>query len=371
MEQNYQCSIRITDNGEPLFFQTLEEDDTTESLMNQAKEEALSQGIDLDGTSFSSTLTRHLEFTMKVRDDTHSGAQSRICYVSAALVPRSGGMLAVLVVHSLSSMHGRFMRQCLLFLLADLTAWLLLSIFFWHFTARVLLPIRENWRKQTQFIASASHELRSPLTVILSNAAAVRSGVLPFDTNFLDTVDAEGLRMSHLISDMLQLAGADSEAWSIVPAEIEPDTLLLQIWEDFEAQAHSRHLHWDISLPEEPLPHCICDAERIRQLLGILIDNAFSYTPEGGRVCLALSAALSSSSICIRVIDNGPGIPDSEKEAVFERFHRLDPSRKDKSHFGLGLCIAREIVRLHHGSLTVRDTPGGGATFTLILPVQT
>ncbi|MCD7954558.1 MAG: HAMP domain-containing histidine kinase [Lachnospiraceae bacterium] len=434
MEQNYQCSIRILDNGESLFFQTLSEDEATESMMAQAKEEALSLGLDLDSTSSSATLTRHLEFTMKVRGDNYGSPQSKICYVSAALVPRSGGVLAVLVVHSLSSMHRRIVRQGLPFLLADLAAWLLLSIFFWHFTARVLRPIWENRRKQVQFIAAASHELRSPLTVILSNAAAVRGGVLPFDMHFLDTVDAEGNRMSHLISDMLQLAGADNETWSIAPAEIELDTLLLQVWEDFDAQAHSRHLHWDIRLPEEPLPCCVCDAERIRQLLGILIDNAFSYTPEGGQVCLALSASSvsaqspvaskhtrrsiaaasrhsrynpatsnhsrrsiaaasrhsrhnpaalnhsrrsmaaselsqpSGNTFLIQVIDNGPGIPDAEKEAVFERFHRLDPSRKDKTHFGLGLCIAREIVRLHHGTLTVSDTPGGGTTFTVTLP---
>ncbi|MCD8012144.1 MAG: HAMP domain-containing histidine kinase [Lachnospiraceae bacterium] len=424
MEQNYQCSIRILDNGESLFFQTLSEDTAAESVMTQAKEEALSQGLDLDSASSSATLTRHLEFTMKIRSDNYGNPQSRICYVSAALVPRSGGVLAVLVVHSLSSMRRRIVRQGLLFLLADLAAWLLLSIFFWHFTARVLRPIWENRRKQVQFIASASHELRSPLTVILSNAAAVRSGVLPFDTHFLDAVDAEGNRMSRLISDMLQLAGADNETWSITPAEIDLDTLLLQVWEDFDAQARSRHLHWDIRLPEEPLPCCVCDAERIRQLLGILIDNAFSYTPEGGRVCLALSASSvpghspassnhslrgmtaasrhsrhnpttsepslygmtvasrhsrrsmaaselsqpSGNTFLIQVIDNGPGIPDAEKEAVFERFHRLDPSRKDKTHFGLGLCIAREIVRLHHGVLTVSDTPGGGATFTVMLP---
>ncbi|MCD7882386.1 MAG: HAMP domain-containing histidine kinase [Lachnospiraceae bacterium] len=407
IEQNYQCSIRILDNGEELFFQTISEDDITASLMAQAQAEALAQGFDLSNTSYSGTLARHLEFTMKVRvldsDQDTASVQtsasghtsltpSRTCYVSAAFVPRSGGVLSVLIVHSLSSMHGRIMRQSLLFLLADLAAWLLLSVFFWHFIARVLRPIRENREKQAQFIASASHELRSPLTVILSNTAAVKSGVLPCDSHFLNIIEAEGNRMSRLISDMLQLASADGQTWNLSPSEIEMDTLLLQIWEDFEPQAIARNLKWEISLPENISPRCVCDAERIHQLLGILIDNAFCYTPAGGRVCLALdcpeSTAVSLSTkkngesvtntrsvesagiLFIRVIDNGPGIPDEEKEAVFERFHRLDRSRKDKSHFGLGLSIAREIVLLHHGSITVSDTPGGGTTFTLTLPLQ-
>ncbi len=67
------------------------------------------------------------------------------------------------------------------------------------------------------------------------------------------------------------------------------------------------------------------------------------------------------------MIDNGPGIPDDSKAAVFERFQRLDSSRRDKSHFGLGLCIAQEIAQLHHGQLLLTDTPGGGATFTVVL----
>lgn len=172
--------------------------------------------------------------------------------------------------------------------------------------------------------------------------------------------------MSRLITDMLQLAGADNSTWSIQPAPAELDTLLLETWEHFEPQAAARHLRWEIDLPDDALPRCICDAERIRQLLSILIDNAFSYTPPGGIVRLTLSRP--ASTFCITVSDNGPGIPDEQKEAVFERFYRADPARKSRAHFGLGLCIAQEIALLHHAQLTISDTPGGGATFTLVLP---
>lgn len=123
-----------------------------------------------------------------------------------------------------------------------------------------------------------------------------------------------------------------------------------------------------IELPEDSLPVCFCDSLKISQALAILIDNALTYVPEGG--VIRLSARQEASSVALFVSDNGPGIPDSEKDSVFQRFYRSDTSRNDKQHFGLGLCIAKEIALLHHGTLTILDTPGGGATFKLKLPLN-
>ena len=114
------------------------------------------------------------------------------------------------------------------------------------------------------------------------------------------------------------------------------------------------------------MPPCSCDQERIRQVLAILLDNALCYTSPGGRVCLGLS--FEQNSFSFSVADNGPGIPAEEKKLIFERFYRSDPSRSDREHFGLGLCIASEIIKAHQGRLTVSDTPGGGSTFTVQLP---
>lgn len=113
---------------------------------------------------------------------------------------------------------------------------------------------------------------------------------------------------------------------------------------------------------------CLCDKERIEQVLSILLDNAISYTPSEGRISLSLET--TSDKYLLQVSDNGIGIPDTEKEAVFDRFYRCDKSHKDKSHFGLGLCIAQEIIYMHKGKLRVEDTPGGGATFVVVLNQQ-
>lgn len=367
MEFNNQFSIRLLDNGTPLFFQNLSEDKNTAALMEMAMDAARDEySIDLRQPSGSDKLSRQEEF--RIKDD-----EGLLYDASAALFPRSTGVLGIMVLHPLTSMDQRILRQRLSFLLADLAALLLLGIFFWYFTAKMIRPLQENRRKQNQFIAAASHELRAPLTVILSNVTAVRNGIMPEDGQFLDTIDSECLRMSRLIEDMLQLASADNHTWSIRSVPTELDTLLLETWESYEAQAYAKGLLWNVVLPEDSVPRINCDPERIRQLLSILIDNAFSYTPQGGRIGLSLELGPSQggriSTLRICLSDNGPGIPDQYKEAVFERFCRLDSSRKDKSHFGLGLSIAQEIVRLHRGQLLLGDTPGGGATFTVVLPM--
>ncbi len=379
MEHNHQFYLRITDNGSPLFLQELDNTPIPQKFWDSAEEIARSVcGLDLQKPGSLSVLTRHGEFPLTCDDERYNA--------SVCLIPRDNGYIGITVLQPLAPMESRIHRQRLAFLLADLTALALLGVFFWHFIKRILHPLIENRKKQMQFVASASHELRSPLTVILNHTAAVRSGAMKRDSHFLDVIDSEGKRMSRLISDMLQLANADDRSWSIQPAPVEMDTLLLQVWEHFEPAAISHGLHWEISLPDVPVPRCVCDGERIRQLLSILIENAFSYTPSGGLVKLSLSVPSQAGKsaaymplsrrfthrdcLCIAVSDNGPGIPDDQKEAVFERFRRLDRSRTDKSHFGLGLCIAQEIARLHHGQISLTDTPGGGATFTLMLPIS-
>ena len=121
-----------------------------------------------------------------------------------------------------------------------------------------------------------------------------------------------------------------------------------------------------VSLPENALPPCTADGERIVQLLSILLHNAISYTPEGG--CIELSLTHKKNRFYLSVSDTGPGIPAEDRKKIFERFYRAEKSRSAKGHFGLGLSIASEIVKLHHGSITVGERVGGGSVFTVALP---
>ena len=122
----------------------------------------------------------------------------------------------------------------------------------------------------------------------------------------------------------------------------------------------------ELKLPDMELPKIRCDRNRIIQILSVLMDNAMSYTGQGKSI--ELEIFLEKKYLCFSVADHGEGIPDSEKEAVFDRFYQQDKSRNQKGHFGLGLPVGKELAKLHKGDLILKDTPGGGCTFLLKIP---
>ena len=135
-----------------------------------------------------------------------------------------------------------------------------------------------------------------------------------------------------------------------------------------ELLSSQRGLRLELKLPQEALPHVRGDLGRLEQLLNILLQNALSYTPAGGTIIIEARVSPGiPSAVHIQVIDNGPGISDQDKAHIFERFYRADRSHTDRSHFGLGLCIAQEIAQAHGTALTVADTEGGGAAFGFTL----
>lgn len=351
----YDVKIRINDNGNTLFYQELNPPEEDDSLFQKAADVSRDNyGLDMD--MHSAALTHTEIFRMPGY------------YACTALIPKGSRALSAVILYPLDTLNGQLIRQRLHFALAVLAAITALAVFSWFFTEKMLRPLRESRRRQTDFIASASHELRSPLAVILSSLQAMEQASPDERKHFSHTIQKEGHRMSRLIDDMLSLANADNQSWKILSAPCELDTLLLDTYEKYQPLMLKKSLRLSIRLPEEPLSPCFCDASRISQVLGILLDNAMSYVPEGGRVVLSL--AQDKRRFCLRISDNGPGISDDAKEAVFQRFYRADSARSSSQHFGLGLCIAHEIIALHKGTLTVTDTPGGGATFLITLPLQ-
>lgn len=281
-------------------------------------------------------------------------------------VPQDRGWINVIVLQSLDDEENEVLVQRWAFAAFTAAALALLALFAWVFTRRLLRPLEESRRRQSEFIAAASHELRSPLAVVRASLAAMPGAPPEQLRHFTDMADGECVRMSRLVGDMLTLANADSGAWSMCPEETEPETLLLEVYESFESLSRAKGVAMEITLPEKPLPRCRWDPQRVMQLLCVLTDNAVSYTPSGGRVRLAV--AQEGERVALTVADSGPGVPDEEKAKIFERFFRGDRARTDREHYGLGLSIAAEIARLHGGTISVSNAPGGGAVFTVTLP---
>ncbi len=279
---------------------------------------------------------------------------------------RKAGCLQAVALFPLAKQDKQFNEQRWLFAGIDLVGCIIFLIFSWFFVKKLLRPVEETRQKQVQFVAAASHELRSPLAVMLSNLSALERAGPQERPRFQKNIQTEGLRMSRLIDDLLALANADSHSWSIRREPVELDTLTLELYEKYSRPARESGLLLTVTLPEEGLPPTPCDGGRVEQAVSVLINNALSYTPSGGQVDIILSQ-LSGGKMMFTVQDNGPGIPDQEKPLIFQRFYRADPSRQDREHFGLGLCVAQEIAHLHRGKLWVEDTPGGGARFKLII----
>lgn len=173
--------------------------------------------------------------------------------------------------------------------------------------------------------------------------------------------------MSRLIGDMLTLANSDSKNWVLQRENVELDMLLLEVYEVQYPQAREKGLTLNLSLYEQNIPTMKLDKDRIIQVLSILLDNARNLTPAPGKIELELTR--HRNRVRIRVSDTGPGVPDSEKSKIFERFYRGERSRSSRGHFGLGLCIAAQIVKQHQGRIWVQDAAGGGAEFVVELPI--
>lgn len=361
-EANGNLMIDIMDKGIPILYSKNKQGEIRTQLFAKAYQTALEE----------------FNFDVRRPPDSHLQAQQvnfefvdytgQKYYGAVASVPLSKGWIGITIVKSQIKDEQQIFYLFWTFLGLTLLSIFFLGLFAWLFTARAIKPVEESRKRQIEFVSAASHELRSPLAVIQASISAMESASLTQAQRFSQTITEECRRMSQLIADMLTLAGADSGTWPVHWEEAEMETLVLSAAEHFEPIAEKKKISITSVLPDTPLPKCRCDILRIDQVLSILLDNAISYTPEGGKIVLTLTRY--HKSIQIRVIDNGPGIPNELKEAIFQRFYRVDSSRSKKDHYGLGLCIAREIAALHRGKLLAEDTPGGGSTFVLSLPIE-
>ncbi|MBL4951581.1 HAMP domain-containing histidine kinase [Neobacillus sp. YIM B02564] len=232
---------------------------------------------------------------------------------------------------------------------------------------RALVPIKNAWQKQQQFVSDASHELRTPLAVIQAKTELLfRSPQATVQDKIHDisTISNESRRLSKLVANLLTLARSDSNQLEMNKQVFRLDGLLQKIVRDYEEIALYQEKSLTLDAPE-PVTF-VADKERIHQLIVILLDNALKYTGEGGKI--QLSCHQSHSSIFLKVEDNGIGIPEQDIPKIFDRFFQSDKARTKAEGTGLGLSIAKWIIEKHHGKTRVQSKLGEGTAIEMIFP---
>lgn len=229
--------------------------------------------------------------------------------------------------------------------------------------------IESAFQKITQFTADASHELRTPVSLIRTEAelALRRSRTEAEYKESLLQILQEAERTTLLIEQLLELARSDSGRGSLIMQAVDLPEVLRSVVSSWQQVAAARNLQFstdiyklDVSVMGEP--------NLLRRLADILLDNAFKYTPSPGSVRLALEVREETAVILVR--DSGMGIAQEEQEKIFERFYRIDKARsRGEGGVGLGLAIAEWIVLQHRGAISVESRPGEGATFRVELPL--
>ena len=236
----------------------------------------------------------------------------------------------------------------------------------------MIARLDESFRRQRRFTADASHELRTPLTIIKGDLslALAHPRAADYYHRVLAEMDEEVDRMNHLVERLLTLARTDAEGVTLHRQRVDLSILLADLVEQTRSLAEAKGL----TLTAQIAPNLIAnvDPDAVTQAALNLLDNAIKYTPSGGRVRIgAHRTKPHSNKIQIAVSDSGPGIPAEHLPYIFERFYRVDRARsRGLGGAGLGLSIARELIRAHGGDITVHSVPGEGSTFTVHLPPE-
>lgn len=246
---------------------------------------------------------------------------------------------------------------------------IILATIGWLLAGKSLVPVQKSWQQQKDFVADASHELRTPLTVMQTNLEillANQEEKISDNIKWLNNIQAETKMMSKLVNELLLLAKIDANQIDLQKKIFDLSKTVYDTIKEMETIFASKKIKLEKKVQENI--KFLGDELRIKQLLHILLDNAFKYTPPGGNISFQLHA--EHENIYIRVTDTGIGISDEDKERIFDRFYRVDKSRsRAQGETGLGLNIASWIVKEHNGKIEVQSKLGEGSSFIVVFPL--
>lgn len=270
------------------------------------------------------------------------------------------------ITNEKNSMRSLIMISVLIFFLVLLTSFFI-SV---YLSKRALSPVQKAWAQQHQFVADASHELKTPLTVILANLDILKSHTehtIAEEKKWIDNTEEEAVRMKELLQDLLFLAREDAD--SAPPAPHMSLNFSQIVWEcilPFESVTYEQKTTMTEAIKDDIF--ISGNEKQLKQLLMILLDNACKYAKNG---TIHVTLEQKHEKTILRVKNSGPLISKDDLEHIFERFYRASKSRsRDTGGYGLGLSIARTIVHNHKGSIKAISTEEEGTVFTVTFPIH-
>lgn len=228
-------------------------------------------------------------------------------------------------------------------------------------------PIRENMENQIAFVHAASHELKSPLAVIRTNNSACIADAHNRQ-KYHKIIDDECQRMASLIHDLLLVASGKQMRMHMKLSPLRPDTILIRCYEDMLPLVSGANMPLNIELGEEDYGNILVDEDRILQVLQTLVGNAISYGASKKGILLKLQKEKKQISFIVK--DYGTGISPDQADHIFDRFYRAAEDRSDKTHFGLGLSIAKQLTTDMGGRICLQSGNDEGATFVITFRVM-
>lgn len=256
-------------------------------------------------------------------------------------------------------------NMAVIFIVITLMALLLNALASFIISGKAIKPAVKSAKDQEEFVLKAGHELRTPLAILEAGFSAI--ALAPEKSSeYLPIMNLKTRQMGLMITELMLLFSNKNPQWKITKSEFEIDTFLLEYIELEQPLAKERHISLGFEMKDKIFVTILADKERLRQVLDILLSNAYHYAPCHSTITFSLHQDEKNS--ILSVSDLGRGLSDSDKLKVFHKFYRVDGKDISGEHFGLGLSIAKEIITLHKGSLSINDNVPNGCIFVITLP---